>query len=77
MKFRSFKRAYGGDPDSSVLKDLHRRLMRVEIDLARAEAAILLLRDRPQLVMASPVQINAARDKGVIGGSEIPPPPKD
>lgn len=39
--YRSFRRAYGGDPDSSVLRDLHKRLMRTEIDLSNAEAAIV------------------------------------
>lgn len=34
-RFRSWTKAYGGDPDSTILRDLHRRLMKVEIAQAR------------------------------------------
>ncbi len=39
-RYRSWKKAYGGDPDSSILRDLHRRLMKVEIALDRAVARV-------------------------------------
>ncbi len=29
-KYRSWKRAYGGDPDTAVLHDLHKRVTKLE-----------------------------------------------
>lgn len=29
--YRNFRKAYGGDPDSQILRDLHRRLTAVEL----------------------------------------------
>ncbi len=76
-RYRSFKRAYGGDPDTAVLHDLHKRVMRLEIDLANARALIRRLNDvRIELVMAAPESINVMRSERV-GGDETPPPPKD
>ncbi len=75
MKYRSFKKAYGGDPDSSILQDLHKRVMRLEIDRIHDREIIRALqafRDRFLL----PEHKNIARDERV-GGSEIPPPPQD
>lgn len=39
-RYRSFRKAYGGDPDTSILRDLHKRLTRTEQDLALAETRI-------------------------------------
>lgn len=35
-KYRSFRRTYGGDPDSTILRDLHQRITRLERDLEDA-----------------------------------------
>ncbi len=29
-RYRSFRKAYGGDPDSSILRDLHKRVTELE-----------------------------------------------
>ncbi len=77
-KYRSFRKAYGGDPDSAVLNDLHKRVMRLEIDLHNALALIRRLEDRPQItVSAVPVLKNTAREMEALGGDYTPPPPKD
>jgi len=75
-RYRSWKKAYGGDPDTAVLHDLHKRCTKLEQALWSALQLIRSLEERPQLIMANPAPINTARD-GRIGGSEIPPPPKD
>ncbi len=75
-RYRSWKKAYGGDPDTAVLHDLHKRATKLEQLVWALSEAISRLESRPQLVMASPVPINAVRDER-IGGSEIPPPPRD
>ena len=38
--FRNFRRAYGGDPDSAVLRDLHKRLMKIELLVSSLEEVI-------------------------------------
>ncbi len=66
-RYRSFQKAYGGDPDSAVLKDLHKRVMRLEIDLAS-----VLNRVKDNTVKVAwlappppPEQINVAKDHGL------------
>ncbi len=75
-RYRSWKKAYGGDPDTAVLHDLHKRATRLELDLWSLTQRVEALEKRPQVILSSPVQKNLARDER-IGGSEIPPPPKD
>ncbi len=75
-RYRSWKKAYGGDPDTAVLHDLHKRLTKVERLLWDTRDLLRRLEERPQLIMASPVPINAAREQR-IGGDETPPPPED
>ncbi len=41
--YRSWKKAYGGDPDSNILRDLHRRLMKIEIAYSKSEDLIRVL----------------------------------
>ncbi len=42
-RYRSFKKDYGGDPDSTILRDLHRRLMKLEIAFDRAHKGLVAL----------------------------------
>lgn len=73
-RYRSFQKAYGGDPDTAVLRDLHKRVMRLEIDIAQLTELLGQHVERVvNIVMASPVHVNAAREEGVSGGG-LPPP---
>ncbi len=75
-QYRSFTKQYGGDPDSTVLVDLHKRQTRTEENVYRLLLELRALAERPQFIVAQPVPKSADRE-GRIGGSEIPPPPKD
>lgn len=76
-RYTNFRKAYGGDPDSAVLRDLHKRTTKLEGLLWEAQQQIAALLARPtQLVFSAPVPINAVRE-GRIGGDQTPPPPKD
>ncbi len=50
-RFTSFRKSYGGDPDSAILRDLHKRLMKVEIALNRAKADISELTEESAMVL--------------------------
>ena len=78
-RYRNFRKAYGGDPDSAVLRDLHKRLTKAEGLLweAQQQIAAILAEPAQMVFVSSPVQKNAAREEGVFGGGETPPPPKD
>ncbi len=75
--FRSWKRAYGGDPDSTILRDLHRRLMKVEIAQARLiEQTVDLLSSVEEVHRRLHyVLVAAGGTVGTIGGDPPPPPP--
>ena len=74
-RYRNFQKAYGGDPDTAVLRDLHKRLTKLEGLLW--DLSIMVISQKAVIqVMVSPESINVAREKR-IGGSEIPPPPQD
>ncbi len=51
-QFRSFKRTYGGDPDTSVLRDLHKRVMRLEMDSDREHVKLDRLASDIGIIMA-------------------------
>lgn len=68
-RYRNFRKAYGGDPDSSVLRDLHKRLTKVESLLWEAQQQVTALLAEPrQLVFTAtppPDVKNVARDHGL------------
>ncbi len=73
--YRNFRKAYGGDPDTAVLRDLHKRLTKVEVAQdkiliglqANTRALVdLLLRFPPP--PPPPPPINVATDHGLAEG---------
>ncbi len=73
--YRNFRKAYGGDPDTAILRDLHKRLTRVEINQdkiliglqANSRALVdLLLRFPPP--PPPPSAINVVKDHGLAEG---------
>ncbi len=67
-RYRSYEKAYGGDPDSSIVKDLHRRLMKVEISLDRERTINRQHREDLRLV-----QVRLAQLKQLVDLFHAPP----
>ncbi len=66
--YRSFKKDYGGDPDSTILRDLHRRLMKVEIAFEKERIAARDVREDLRLL-----QVRLAHLKQLIELHHDPP----
>lgn len=64
-RYRSFRKAYGGDPDSAILRDLHKRLTRVELDLALANSRVEALMEHDARC-AHRWKLLLAEDEGVL-----------
>ncbi len=73
-RYRSFKKDYGGDPDSTILKDLHRRLMKIEIAFAKLERMLVII-ENDQIEVKRRLHYVLVAAGGTVGGD--PPPPAD
>lgn len=72
--YRGFRKAYGGDPDRAIVQDLHKRLMKVEIELDRLRSTNMDLQDAHATVLQRLKYVLVAAG-GTVGGD--PPPPRD
>ncbi len=70
-RYRSWKKAYGGDPDTAVLHDLHKRMTRVELNHWELLLEVRRLQARFDQFMnlfqppPPPAPINVATDHGL------------